>query len=153
MKLNTQYNYTAQLPHQYQTTQPKSSLKQTLSQTTSPVNLPLPPKASSFSQIQVEDYDEHTDGRFVRDFLCPYFVDLYKDLTLRCLTPAAIKEKKLDRITFLEYCNLPGIINDRLLKIFDTNNDGLISENSFVSNLSYIFASDLETRMRITFCM
>jgi hypothetical protein len=64
----------------------------------------------------VEDFDSSIDGRFVKDFLKPYFADLYKDLTLRCLTQPAVREKKLDRIAVLEYCNLPGIVNERLLK-------------------------------------
>lgn len=103
--------------------------------------------------LQIEDFDEQLDGKFLREFLAPYFADLYRDLTLRCLTQIAVKEKKLDKITFLEYCNLPGIINERFLKYFDANADGLISEHSFITNLSKIYSSDLDTRMLLTFNM
>ena len=61
--------------------------------------------------IKLEEYDHLIDGGFLTEFLHPYLTDLYKDLSLRSLTSAAIKEKKLDRFAFLEYCNLPGIIN------------------------------------------
>jgi hypothetical protein len=61
--------------------------------------------------IKLEEYDHLIDGGFLTEFLHPYLNDLYKDLSLRSLTSAAIKEKKLDRFAFLEYCNLPGIIN------------------------------------------
>lgn len=83
----------------------------------------------------------------------PYFKDLFRDLTLRCLSPNAIQEKKLDKVTFVEYCNLPGIINDRFFYMFDTAKDGLISETSFINNLIKVFMSDLETRLRLTFNM
>lgn len=93
------------------------------------------------------------DGRFVKDFLKPYFTDLYKDLTLRCLTQPALRDKKLDRIALLEYCNLPGIVNERLLKLFEPNSEGLVSDVQFSKVLSNIFASDLDTRMKLTFSM
>ncbi len=106
------------------------------------------------SYIQVEDFDIHGgDAKFVKDYLNPYFKDLYKDLTLRCLSTTAIQEKKLDKVTFIEYCNLPGIINDRFFKMFDIDNNGLITEESFIKNMIKVFISDLDTRMRLTFNM
>ena len=63
------------------------------------------------------------------------------------------KDKRLDKVTFVQYCNLPGIISERLLKIFDVNNDGMITEEAFVSHMSKIFVSDLDTRMLLTFKM
>ena len=44
-------------------------------------------------------------------------------------------------------------MSERLLKIFDTNSDGIITENSFVQNFTRIFVSDLDTRMQLTFSM
>jgi hypothetical protein len=35
-------------------------------------------------------------------------------------------------VTFLEYCNLPGIIADRFYMMFDPNNEGEISEGQFI---------------------
>ncbi len=43
------------------------------------------------SYIQVEDFDIlGADAKFAKDYLNPYFKDLYKDLTLRCLSSNAI---------------------------------------------------------------
>ncbi len=103
--------------------------------------------------IHVEDYDEALDGRFIRDFLTPYLRDVYRDLSLRSLSPQAIKDKKVDKVTFIQYCALPGIISERLLKIVDPQNDGLITEQAFISQITKIFVSDLEARMRFTFHM
>lgn len=99
----------------------------------------------------MEDFEG--DSKFIKDFLTPYFKDLYKDLILRCLSSAAIQEKKLDKVTFIEYCNLPGIINDRFFKMFDIDGNGLITEDSFIKNMIKVFISDLDTRMRLTFNM
>ena len=104
--------------------------------------------------IQVEDCDINgTDSNFIKEYLTPYFKDLYKDLIMRCISSTALYEKKLDKVTFIEYCNLPGIINDRFFKMFDVNNDGLVSEQSFILNMIKVFVSDLDTRMRLTFNM
>lgn len=93
------------------------------------------------------------DGRFVSEFLHPYFTDLYKDLALRAITSVGIKERKVDRIAFLQYCNLPGIINQRLIKILDPESRDIIELSNFIKVLTKIFASDLDTRMRFTFSM
>ena len=104
--------------------------------------------------IQVEDFDVNGgDSKFIKDYLYPYFKDLYKDLILRCLSSTAIQAKKLDKVTFIEYCNLPGIINDRFFKMLDINSDGLITEGSFIQCMTMVFISDLDTRMRLTFNM
>lgn len=103
--------------------------------------------------LRVEDFDEQSDSKFVRELLAPYFKDLFRDLSLRCLTQTAIDERKLDKTTFIEYCNLPGIIGERFFKIFDSHFNGLISEPSFINNMTKVFMSDLETKMRLTFNM
>lgn len=37
--------------------------------------------------------------------------------------------------------------------MFDINNDGLINEQNFIQNMTKVFISDLDTRMRLTFNM
>lgn len=70
---------------------------------------------------------------------------------MRSIAPQAIKEQKVDKVSFIQYCNLPGIMSDRLLKIFDPTNEGHIDETSFITNMTRIFVSDVNSRMRITF--
>jgi len=52
--------------------------------------------------------------------LKPYLRDLYKDLLIR-----SNQQEHVDKVTFIEYTKLPGIINDRLHYMFSTkvNND------------------------------
>jgi hypothetical protein len=103
--------------------------------------------------IQVQDFDETLDTQMIKEYLMPYLKDLYKDLSLRSIAPNAIKEQKVDKVTFIQYCNLPGIMSDRVLKIFDGESEGIVQETSFVKELTRIFVSDFETRMRLTFSM
>lgn len=63
------------------------------------------------------------------------------------------KEKEIDKVTFLQFCNLPGLISERLLKIMDPANTGMITEEAFLNNFTSIFMSDLTARMRLTFKM
>lgn len=63
--------------------------------------------------LRIEDYDSKTDDKFVNDTLVPYFKALYSDLLMR-----SSNSKHIDKVTFIEYTKLPGIINDRLHLMF-----------------------------------
>ena len=82
----------------------------------------------------------------------PYFKDLFRDLALRSQS-SQTGDKKIDKVTFLEYCSLPGIISDRLFSMFTDVDNTYINENSFISNFIKIFISNIETKMRLTFNM
>jgi len=58
---------------------------------------------------------KNVDTMFVENLLKPYLSDLYKDLLMR-----SNKEDVIDKVTFIEYTKLPGIINDRLHIMFST---------------------------------
>ena len=105
------------------------------------------------SYILVEDFDATLDTKFTSDYFEPYLKDLYKDLQLRCISPDATSLKKIDKVTFLEYCGLPGIVGDRFYKQFQPDQNELISETTFVSVLEKVFLSSLESKMKLTFNM
>lgn len=63
--------------------------------------------------LEIEDYDENVDKDFVNENLIPYLKDLYRDLMMR-----SSNSSHLDKVTFIEYTKLPGIINDRLHYMF-----------------------------------
>jgi hypothetical protein len=113
----------------------------------------------------IEDFDHRLDVKFIEEYLIPYLSDLYKDLALRSFVLASqspeqhqTEERLVDKVTFIQYCNLPGIISERLLKIImgDSSSDSsknFISEEGFIKNMTTIFVSDVEMRMRLTFDM
>jgi hypothetical protein len=60
--------------------------------------------------------------------LNPYLADLYKDLLMR-----SNQQENIDKVTFIEYTKLPGIINDRVHVLFSQNhfkNNGSSPGNS-----------------------
>ena len=63
--------------------------------------------------LHIEDFDAAVDNTFINEELVPYLKDLYRDLMMR-----SSLENNLDKVTFIEYTKLPGIINDRLHYMF-----------------------------------
>ena len=61
----------------------------------------------------IEDFDENVDVDFVNQNLVPYLKALFNDLMMR-----SSNSNHLDKVTFIEYTKLPGIINDRLHYMF-----------------------------------
>lgn len=51
----------------------------------------------------MEDFDDQTDAKFVKEQLLPYFKDLFKDLHMRC-NKEIEGDKCIDKATFIEYC-------------------------------------------------
>ena len=85
-------------------------------------------KKQSYAQsplIRVEDFDHSTDSKCVKELIEPYLKDLYRDLCLRCDN----QKKGIDKVTFIEYCNLSGILNDRLFNLFDSFREAVVSEH------------------------
>ena len=74
------------------------------------------PGSSDNDYLHLEDYDANLDAMFVKDELVPYLRDLYKDMLMRSNQP-----EHVDKVTFIEYTKLPGIINDRLHVMFSEN--------------------------------
>ena len=64
---------------------------------------------------------------------------------------AAIKLKGLSKIIFNSYYNLPGIIGERLFKVFDTNSNDSIELNEFVDNMKTLFYEEYEKNTKFIF--
>ena len=69
------------------------------------------PKEGEF--MAIEEYDAAIDEDFVKQRLRPYLSDLYKDLLMR-----SNQSDSVDKVSFIEYTQLPGIINDRFHCLF-----------------------------------
>lgn len=61
----------------------------------------------------MEDFDPEVDPEFIRKELRPYFSGVFADLALRSTQAPSDKRKSIDKVTFVEYVNLPGIVSDR----------------------------------------
>lgn len=93
--------------------------------------------------ILVDDFGKDDDPSLFEEHILPYLRELFKDLTQRCYDQKAVDTKQLDKMTFIEYCQLPVIIGERLFAILDTDASGLMSEAEFSLGLSSIFFDSL----------
>lgn len=118
--------------------------------------------------IHIEDYNEEVDSIFIRDYLKPYLTDLYADLQMR-----SSHENSIDKVTFIEYTKLPGIINDRLHIMFSDEGtrasssspenknksvvhqkkDENVTSSAFFNNFKTIFIGNLDEKIKFTFKM
>ena len=64
--------------------------------------------------LYMEDFDPEVDPEFIKRELKPYLSGLFADLSLRSTqSSSSSRTKTIDKVTFVEYCNLPGIVSDR----------------------------------------
>lgn len=73
-------------------------------------------------------------------------MSLYKDLMMR-----SSHEFNIDKVTFCEFNQLPGIINDRLYVIFSEKkgefvkfNEESVNAGAFIRNFKTIFIGDVD---------
>ena len=57
----------------------------------------------------------------------------------------------ITKLIFSKYYSLPGIIGDRLFRVFDSNNNGVLELNEFITGMITLFCQDYETTLRFIF--
>jgi hypothetical protein len=63
-------------------------------------------------------------------------------------------QKSIEKVTFVEYINLPGIVSDRFYKLASTGStDTRIAEEPFVNLMLSVFSASLEKKMELVFKM
>ena len=109
--------------------------------------------------IEKINLDSLTEKLRVKDvnqfyaYLKDVWVDLYSRVTQNKNDP---KDKKfklngLSKVVFNSYYNLPGIIGDRLFKVFDINHNNCIELIEFVEGMKTLFYEDYEKNSRFIF--
>jgi len=79
--------------------------------------------------LYMEDFDPEVDPEFINRELRPYFSGVFADLVLR----STLSEWTIDKVTFVEYINLPGIVSDRFHALASKGSShGCIYEDSFI---------------------
>ena len=86
-------------------------------------------------------------------YLKDVWVDLYSRVMQNKNDPKekSIKSSGLTKVVFNSYYNLPGIIGDRLFKVFDTNCNDSIELIEFVEGMRTLFYEDYEKNSRFIF--
>ncbi len=86
-------------------------------------------------------------------YLKDIWVDLYSRVTTNKNDPKekSVKLNGLSKVIFNSYYNLPGIIGDRLFKVFDTNSNDCIELVEFVEGMRTLFYEDYEKNSHFIF--
>jgi hypothetical protein len=107
------------------------------------------------SLVYLEDLSEELEKKFVKFHLRPYFLSVFADLSLRSSTfpnPSGKIIKSIDKVTFVEYINLPGIVSDRFYKLASaTSTDTCITVEPFVNIMLSVFCASLDKKMELVF--
>lgn len=93
------------------------------------------PNEQTYELLYLEDYHPKLDLAFSESELKPYFKHVFNDQALRSSAPPqGFKGKSIDRNTFIEYVNLPGIVCDRFFQLAsEGNKDQRVLETNFIN--------------------
>jgi hypothetical protein len=104
--------------------------------------------------LYVEDYFAEMDDQFIKDEFRPYLLGVFADFAMRS-TPSsqnAYPGKSIDKVTFTEYINLPGMLSDRFYILAKKDRtDNRIYEEDFLSIMISVFTASLEQKLNFVF--
>lgn len=76
-----------------------------------------------------------------------YIKELWKDLAER----SEEKSLGINKVTFSKYFQLPGIINERLFAVFDSDCNGYLSRSEFTKGMTTLFAGEYAEMIKFIF--
>ena len=75
-------------------------------------------------KIEIIELDLINSKDYLKNVVYPYFIDIFNDLWQRSDLP----EKGVDKVTMLEYSNLPGMVGERFFHLFDDDKDNYVNK-------------------------
>lgn len=84
-----------------------------------------------------------------QDAFILYLKSIWKDLAQR----SESVDKGINKITFLQYYNLPGIISERLFAVFDDDKNGFLSLQEFYDGMMTLFTKPFDELAHFIFKM
>jgi len=98
------------------------------------------------------EISDELESKFIKLHLRPYFEGVFSDLSLRSTTSP--KKTSIDRVTFVEYCSLPGILSERFCNVAVAGSpDNRVHEHAFLDLMIEVYGSSLEKKMKLAFNM
>jgi len=98
-----------------------------------------------FEEDRIEFVDISSDAEAAdlrKKVVIPYFKDIFKSLS----ESSADQAKHVDKVTFLQYTNLPGVLGDRIFGIMDEDTDGFLDLKEFINGLFKVYFSSFDTK-------
>lgn len=107
--------------------------------------------------IFVEELSDDLIRRFQSQQVTPYFKSVFADLVLRSQPAKDSRYNSLcDKVTLVEYMNLPGILSDRFCALMGSNpkvSEGRVNSEKFLHVMSQVYSSTVEEKMKMCFEM
>ena len=88
-----------------------------------------------------------TNQDFKVKICLPYFKDIYKDLQER----SDNSKKGINKVSILDYAQLPGVLGDRFFDVLDSDGNGYIDQREFLSGLFRIYCSTFDEKADFIF--
>lgn len=98
-------------------------------------------------RLVIHDFSSIESETFKKEIVIPYFKDIYRDLASR----SDKKSSGINKVTIIDYCQLPGILAERFFSLLDDNNDNYIDLKEFVYVLFKIYYSDFDEQVKLVF--
>lgn len=115
-----------------------------------------PPQVPEAHLMFLEEFTPEMEKKFHKQIMHPYYKSVFADLALRSSPPPkeAKVQKSVDKVTFVEYVKLPGILADRFFSLATLGStEQRIHEDTFVHLLSHVFSSSLDKKQELAFSM
>lgn len=87
----------------------------------------------------------------VKDFISfeLYLKNIFSDIAKREWKET--EQKGIDKLSFIEYMNIPFIVGEKLFNAFDKNKKGFLTKNEFVNGIISLYVGDLEETQKMIF--
>ena len=94
-----------------------------------------------------------SESKGFKSYLEEVWIDLISRITNNDKINNNINQDKLGitKLLFTKYYSLPGIIGDRLFRVFDSNNHGVLDYNDFKTGMLNLFCESYEKTLRFIF--
>jgi tRNA A-37 threonylcarbamoyl transferase component Bud32 len=80
-----------------------------------------------------------------------YLKNIFSDLSNR--ESSDKKKKGIEKITFIEYMNLPFVVGEKLFNVLDINKNGKLENDEFIKGITNLYLGRLEDTQKIIFDM
>lgn len=105
------------------------------------------PAASEQADDKLEFVELQTNEDFKTKICLPYFKDIFKDLQSRSDQPT----KGINKVSLLDYAQLPGVLGERLFNIMDTDKNGYLDQREFLTGLFRLYCSSFDEKIEFIF--
>ncbi len=108
-----------------------------------------PNQLNHFSKVVLQFSEPHESEEFKQKVCLPYFKDIFKDLQER----SDSKTKGVNKISMIDYSQLPGLLSERFFFVLDVDKDSYLSQKEFLAGMLNFYCSSFDQKLKLVFNM